>query len=83
MGGVDPVLEPVHVEEPLLQVHLFPPEGDQLAHSEPVAVGQQQERGVPIAVPADPCFVTSSVLKGGLPVMILKVGQVSKLGQYR
>jgi hypothetical protein len=48
------MLQPVDVQVPGLQVDLISPEGDQFPDAEAVAVGQQDQRRVPVPVAADP-----------------------------
>ena len=44
---------PFDVEEPLGEVNLVPPEGDQFADPEGMAVGNCKHRGVTVTVPPD------------------------------
>jgi hypothetical protein len=41
MDGRDAVLEPVDVEQPLLQIHHIPAQGDQFRYTQPMAIREQ------------------------------------------
>lgn len=49
MGARSALLDPAHVERGGPEVHLIPPEVDQLRGPEAVPVGHKNHRGVPVA----------------------------------
>jgi len=53
MGAGGAVLTPIHMQQPLRQVHLIPAQGYDLGHSQAVTVGQQDQGGTPVTMPAD------------------------------
>ena len=54
MGGRQAALKPGDVQEAGGEIHLFPAERHQLAHTETVAVDENQQGRVPVAVPTTP-----------------------------
>ncbi len=52
MRGRQPVLELGDVQQPELEVDLLRPQRHQLADAQPMPVGQRDQRGVPVPVPA-------------------------------
>lgn len=49
----DAMLEPRNVQEALTEIDLIPAQADQFGHAQAVAVGDQDQRGVPHAMPTD------------------------------
>lgn len=47
------MLEPHNVQEALAEIDLIPAQADQFGHAQAMAVGDQDQRGVPYAVPTD------------------------------
>ena len=44
------VLAPANVDEPLVELNLIPLQGGELGHSEPVGVGEDNHRGIAVAI---------------------------------
>jgi hypothetical protein len=51
---VTPVLRAGDVKVPELEIHLVPAQRHELAHAQPMSIRQQYQRGIPVAVPAQP-----------------------------
>src|SRR5712691_1519598 len=45
--------ETTPMEKPLVQVALIPPQGDAFGHAQPMAIGQENNRVIPQAMPPD------------------------------
>src|SRR5713101_6424908 len=53
MGARHPTLEATHMEEPLIEVELIPPQGNEFGHAQAMAIGQENHRVITQAMPPD------------------------------
>jgi len=54
MGARQPVLAAMHMQQPLPQIHLLAPQADQLRDTEAMPIGEQDHRGVAMAMTSEP-----------------------------
>src|SRR5712691_10459992 len=70
MGARDPTLQATHMKEPIVQVELIPPQGDEFGHAQPVAIGQENHRVIPQTMPPDtPGRLAEAVDFGGSQIL--------------
>src|SRR5713101_7683463 len=53
MGARHPTLEATHMEEPLIEVELIPPQGNEFGHAQAMAIGQENHRVITQSMSAD------------------------------
>ena len=54
MGARQPVLAAADMQQPLAQIDLLAPQADQFRDAQPMPVGDQDHRGVPVAMASEP-----------------------------
>src|SRR5262249_35764046 len=73
------ILEPGDVQQAALQVNLIPPQGDKFADPQPMTVGEEDQRSVPVSMASEARSGLHQLLNFGrgevLPCAALAVGQ--------
>ena len=54
MGALQPVLAAAHMQQPLPQIDLLTPQANEFRNAKPMPVGEQDHRGVAMAVAPEP-----------------------------